>query len=218
METSYFSPAATSSSPPSGPAWRCGARSSLPACTATRRPGRLPAPAYQPHRRAGQQGRDLGPSLVGLNPAAWRRAPPDNRAPCCPISWPPAAGASAPSSCSTSPRASCLGFATTAIAYYLRKTGVGPAEIGAFVGSFTCPGPSSGPLAPWWTCSAPSALATVAGLDHGHQVLMVATLAVLVVLTCPRSSAFHGRALRPQHHWRDAGRGHRQPGLQHTLA
>ena len=32
-----------------------------------------------------------------------------------------------------------LGFAATAVAYYLRKLGVGPAEIGAFVGSFYLP-------------------------------------------------------------------------------
>ena len=32
-----------------------------------------------------------------------------------------------------------LGFAATAIAYHLRKLGVGPAEIGAFVGSFYLP-------------------------------------------------------------------------------
>ena len=32
-----------------------------------------------------------------------------------------------------------LGFAATAIAYYLRKFGVGPAEIGAFVGSLYVP-------------------------------------------------------------------------------
>src|SRR5262245_59934968 len=32
-----------------------------------------------------------------------------------------------------------LGFAITAIATYLRRVGVGPAEIGAFVGSFYVP-------------------------------------------------------------------------------
>ena len=78
-----------------------------------------------------------------------------------------------------------LGFAITAIAYHLRKMGVGPAEIGAFVGSFYVPWAFKWAFGPF--------VDVFRSQRWGHrrawiivtQILMAATLALLVVFELP---------------------------------
>ncbi len=78
-----------------------------------------------------------------------------------------------------------LGFATTAIAYYLRKTGVGPAEIGAFVGSFYLPWAFKWAFGPVVDVFRSQRFGHRRAWIMGTQVLMAATLAVLVVFDLP---------------------------------
>ena len=158
------------------------ARSSLPACTATRRPRPTSCtclPTASSSWAAGERSRS---SLVGLNPAAWRRAPPDNRAPCCPISWPPAAGASAPSSplyvTEGIPSASPSPPSPTTCA-----SRAWPAEIGAFVGSFYVPWAFKWAFGPFVDVFGRSASGTAG--PGSLPCSCSATLAVLVFFELP---------------------------------
>src|SRR5512134_87029 len=88
-----------------------------------------------------------------------------------------------------------LGFAATAIAYYLRKVGVGPAEIGAFVGSL---------YVPWAFKWAFGPLVDVfRSQRYGHrrawiivtQLAMAVTLAGLVLVKLPDHLALFSAVL-----------------------
>lgn len=78
-----------------------------------------------------------------------------------------------------------LGFATTAIAYYLRKTGVGPAEIGAFVGSFYLPWAFKWAFGPVVDVFRSQRFGHRRAWIIAMQLLLSATLAVLVVFDLP---------------------------------
>jgi hypothetical protein len=115
----------------------------------------------------------------------------------------------------TSRRASRSAFAATAIATQLRRQGVGPAEIGAFVGSFYLPWAFKWAFGPSSTCSARSASATGAAgscsrSDHG------ATLLSLVAVPLPQGWPVHRHPAGAQHLRRDPGRGDRLAGGQHA--
>jgi PAT family beta-lactamase induction signal transducer AmpG len=78
-----------------------------------------------------------------------------------------------------------LGFAITAIAYYLRKQGVGPAEIGAFVGSFYVPWAFKWAFGPFVDVFRSKRFGHRRAWIIAMQLLLSATLAVLVVFDLP---------------------------------
>ncbi|WP_374437645.1 MFS transporter [Inhella sp.] len=78
-----------------------------------------------------------------------------------------------------------LGFAATAVAYYLRKLGVGPAEIGAFVGSFYLPWAFKWAFGPLVDVFRSRRFGHRRAWILGTQLVMAATLAVLVGVKLP---------------------------------
>ena len=78
-----------------------------------------------------------------------------------------------------------LGFAATAVAYYLRKLGVGPAEIGAFVGSFYLPWAFKWAFGPLVDVFRSQRWGHRRAWILGTQLVMAATLAVLVTVKLP---------------------------------
>lgn len=78
-----------------------------------------------------------------------------------------------------------LGFAATAIAYHLRKLGVGPAEIGAFVASFYLPWAFKWAFGPMVDVFRSQRFGHRRGWILGTQLVMAATLAVLVLVPLP---------------------------------
>jgi PAT family beta-lactamase induction signal transducer AmpG len=78
-----------------------------------------------------------------------------------------------------------LGFAATAIAYHLRKMGVGPAEIGAFVGSFYLPWAFKWAFGPLVDVFRSQRWGHRRAWIIGTQLSMAATLAVLVLVDLP---------------------------------
>jgi MFS transporter, PAT family, beta-lactamase induction signal transducer AmpG len=78
-----------------------------------------------------------------------------------------------------------LGFAATAVATQLRRQGVGPAEIGAFVGSFYLPWAFKWAFGPFVDVFASDRLGRRRGWILGTQVLMAATLLSTVLLKLP---------------------------------
>ncbi|MBB5205374.1 PAT family beta-lactamase induction signal transducer AmpG [Inhella inkyongensis] len=78
-----------------------------------------------------------------------------------------------------------LGFAATAVAYYLRKLGVGPAEIGAFVGSFYLPWAFKWAFGPLVDVFRSQRFGHRRAWILGTQLIMAATLAVLVLVKLP---------------------------------
>jgi PAT family beta-lactamase induction signal transducer AmpG len=78
-----------------------------------------------------------------------------------------------------------LGFAATAVATQLRRQGVGPAEIGAFVGSFYLPWAFKWAFGPFIDVFASDRLGRRRGWILGTQVLMAATLLSTVLLKLP---------------------------------
>src|SRR5436190_6054095 len=79
-----------------------------------------------------------------------------------------------------------LGFAATAVATQLRRQGVGPAEIGAFVGSFYLPWAFKWAFGPFIDVFASERLGRKRGWILATQVLMAATLLSTVLLTLPQ--------------------------------
>jgi len=79
-----------------------------------------------------------------------------------------------------------LGFAATAVATQLRRQGVGPAEIGAFVGSFYLPWAFKWAYGPVVDVFASARLGRRRGWILGMQVMMVLTLLSTVMLDLPR--------------------------------
>src|ERR1044072_4660981 len=75
-----------------------------------------------------------------------------------------------------------LGFAATAVATQLRRQGVGPAEIGAFVGSFYLPWAFKWAFGPIIDVFAADRLGRRRGWILAMQVLMAATLLSTVLL------------------------------------
>lgn len=78
-----------------------------------------------------------------------------------------------------------LGFAATAIAYHLRKLGVGPAEIGAFVGSFYLPWAFKWAFGPLVDVFRSQRWGHRRAWIIGTQLVMAATLASLVFVKLP---------------------------------
>ncbi len=78
-----------------------------------------------------------------------------------------------------------LGFAATAVAFQLRKMGVGPAEIGAFVGSFYLPWAFKWAFGPLVDVFRSQRWGHRRAWILGTQLVMAATLAVLVVVDLP---------------------------------
>jgi PAT family beta-lactamase induction signal transducer AmpG len=78
-----------------------------------------------------------------------------------------------------------LGFAATAVATQLRRQGVGPAEIGAFVGSFYLPWAFKWAFGPIIDVFASERLGRRRGWILGTQLIMVVTLLSLVALKLP---------------------------------
>ncbi|WP_374430952.1 MFS transporter [Ideonella dechloratans] len=79
-----------------------------------------------------------------------------------------------------------LGFAATAVATQLRRQGVGPAEIGAFVGAFYLPWAFKWAYGPVVDVFASSRLGRRRGWILGMQAMMVLTLLSTVMLDLPR--------------------------------
>ena len=79
-----------------------------------------------------------------------------------------------------------LGFAITAIATYLRRLGVGPAEIGAFVGSFYVPWAFKWAFGPLVDVFRSQRWGHRRAWILGTQLMMALTLASLVFLDLPR--------------------------------
>lgn len=82
-----------------------------------------------------------------------------------------------------------LGFIGTAVAYQLRKMGVGPAEIGAFVGSFYLPWAFKWAFGPFVDTFRSKRLGHYRAWILGMQLLMVSTLVVLVAVPLPAGLA-----------------------------
>jgi len=82
-----------------------------------------------------------------------------------------------------------LGFAATAVATQLRRQGVGPAEIGAFVGSFYLPWAFKWAFGPFIDVFASDRLGRRRGWIIVTQVLMALTLMSTVVLKLPQQLA-----------------------------
>ncbi len=78
-----------------------------------------------------------------------------------------------------------LGFAATAIAFHLRQLGVGPAEIGAFVGSFYLPWAFKWAFGPLVDVFRSERWGHRRAWIIGCQLVMAATLAVLVLVDLP---------------------------------
>src|SRR5437763_4908917 len=78
-----------------------------------------------------------------------------------------------------------LGFAATAVATQLRRQGVGPAEIGAFVGSFYLPWAFKWAFGPFVDVFASDRLGRRRGWILGTQILMAATLLSTMLLKLP---------------------------------
>jgi PAT family beta-lactamase induction signal transducer AmpG len=78
-----------------------------------------------------------------------------------------------------------LGFAITAIATYLRRLGVGPAEIGAFVGSFYLPWAFKWAFGPLVDVFRSQRFGHRRAWILGTQLMMAITLASLVLLDLP---------------------------------
>lgn len=78
-----------------------------------------------------------------------------------------------------------LGFGATAVAFQLRKMGVGPAEIGAFVGSFYLPWAFKWAFGPLVDVFRSQRLGHRRAWILGTQLMMAATLALLVVADLP---------------------------------
>ncbi len=83
-----------------------------------------------------------------------------------------------------------LGFAATAVAYYLRKSGVSPAEIGAFVGSIYVPWAFKWAFGPLIDVFRSRRLGHRRAWILGTQLMMSITLAGLVVFRLPEQLAF----------------------------
>ena len=83
-----------------------------------------------------------------------------------------------------------LGFAATAVAYYLRKSGVSPAEIGAFVGSIYVPWAFKWAFGPLIDVFRSCRLGHRRAWILGTQLMMSITLAGLVVFRLPEQLAF----------------------------
>lgn len=79
-----------------------------------------------------------------------------------------------------------LGFAATAVATQLRRQGVGPAEIGAFVGAFYLPWAFKWAYGPVVDVFASARLGRRRGWILGMQIMMVLTLLSTVMLDLPR--------------------------------
>jgi MFS transporter, PAT family, beta-lactamase induction signal transducer AmpG len=82
-----------------------------------------------------------------------------------------------------------LGFAATAVAFQLRKMGVGPAEIGAFVGSFYLPWAFKWAFGPLVDVFRSRRFGHRRAWILGCQLVMASTLAVLVMVDLPGSLA-----------------------------
>ena len=82
-----------------------------------------------------------------------------------------------------------LGFAATAVATQLRRQGVGPAEIGAFVGSFYLPWAFKWAFGPFIDVFASDRLGRRRGWVLGTQVMMALTLLSLIFLDLPSQLA-----------------------------
>jgi PAT family beta-lactamase induction signal transducer AmpG len=82
-----------------------------------------------------------------------------------------------------------LGFAAVAIAYHLRKLGVGPAEIGAFVGSLYVPWAFKWAFGPLVDVFRSQRFGHRRAWIIGTQLMMAGTLAALVVLELPQQLA-----------------------------
>src|SRR3954464_12786439 len=78
-----------------------------------------------------------------------------------------------------------LGFAATAVATQLRRQGVGPAEIGAFVGAFYLPWAFKWAFGPVIDVFASDRLGRRRGWVLGTQLMMALTLVSLVFLDLP---------------------------------
>ncbi|MFN0126494.1 MAG: MFS transporter [Verrucomicrobiales bacterium] len=78
-----------------------------------------------------------------------------------------------------------LGFAATAVAFQLRKMGVGPAEIGAFVGSFYLPWAFKWAFGPLVDVFRSQRWGHRRAWIIGCQLVMAATLALLVTVDLP---------------------------------
>ena len=76
-------------------------------------------------------------------------------------------------------------FVGTAVAFQLRKMGVGPAEIGAFVGSFYLPWAFKWAFGPFVDVFRSKRLGHYRAWILGTQLVMVATLVVLVGVDLP---------------------------------
>ena len=81
-----------------------------------------------------------------------------------------------------------LGFAATAVATQLRRQDVGPAEIGAFVGSFYLPWAFKWAFGPFVDVFASERLGRRRGWIIVTQVLMALTLLSTVMLKLPRAA------------------------------
>jgi PAT family beta-lactamase induction signal transducer AmpG len=79
-----------------------------------------------------------------------------------------------------------LGFAATAVATQLRRQGVGPAEIGAFVASFYLPWAFKWAFGPFIDVFRSQRLGHRRAWILGTQLMMAATLLVLVVVPLPQ--------------------------------
>ena len=79
-----------------------------------------------------------------------------------------------------------LGFAATAVAYHLRKLGVGPAEIGAFVASFYLPWAFKWAFGPLVDVFRSQRFGHRRAWILGTQLVMAATLAALVAVPLPQ--------------------------------
>src|ERR1700754_4909965 len=79
-----------------------------------------------------------------------------------------------------------LGFAATAVATQLRRQNVGPAEIGAFVGSFYLPWAFKWAFGPVIDVFASDRLGRRRGWIIGTQIMMAVTLLSTVLLTLPQ--------------------------------
>jgi PAT family beta-lactamase induction signal transducer AmpG len=88
-----------------------------------------------------------------------------------------------------------LGFAATAIAYYLRKFGVGPAEIGAFVGSLYVPWAFKWSFGPLVDVFRSQRYGHRRAWIIGTQLAMAVTLVGLVLVKLPDHLALFGAVL-----------------------
>src|SRR6218665_2438163 len=82
-----------------------------------------------------------------------------------------------------------LGFCATAIATQLRRQDVGPAEIGAFVGSFYLPWAVKWLFGPFIDVFVSERLGRRRGWILGTQVMLVATLLACTTLELPSQLA-----------------------------